>query len=179
LEATGQACSRALRARRYSGIGSATTRNTVCSSPHPYPYQFHVNANCVVNRLVNLHEFYSLDFKNWYNASNFDSDSDDDSADLNRPLPQPSSIREAAQLRPKRVFMALFSHLGLPYHAFEEQTERSQFALTERKRAKNDEAEMKGRKIKQRYVGRDGIPFSGSPTDVNASPMQSAESTGD
>jgi hypothetical protein len=143
----------------------------------PHRYQFYTKANPVVNRLVNLHEFYSLDFKNWYNASNSDSDSDDDSTDLNRPLPEPSSIRQAAQLRPKRAVMALFSHLGLPYHVFEEQTERSQFALTERKRAKNDEAETKGRKIKQRYVGRDGISFSGSPTDVNVSPTQSAVTT--
>lgn len=149
------------------------------SSPPSHPSQFHANTNSVVNRLVNLHEFYSLDFNNWYNASNSDSDSDDDSTDLNHPVPEPSSIREAAQLRPKRAVMALFSHLGLPYHVFEEQTERSHFALTERKRAKNDEAETKGRKIKQRYVGRDGISFSGSPTDVNASPTQSAVTTGD
>ena len=73
--------------------------------------------------------------------------------------------------------MALFSHLGLPYHVFEEQTERSHIALTERKRGKDDEGETKERQAKQRYMGRDGVSFSGSPTNANVSSTQSAVSS--
>ncbi|PVH68615.1 hypothetical protein DL98DRAFT_542278 [Cadophora sp. DSE1049] len=131
-----------------------------------------------IDRLVHLHEFYSIDFNNWYKSSatdsESDSDSDSDSTDLTRPLPEPSSIREAAHLQPKRAVMALFSHLGLPYHVFEEQTERPQMALTERKRGKDDEVETKVRQAKQRYMGMDGVSFSGTPTNANISPTQSA-----
>ncbi|CZT12496.1 uncharacterized protein RCO7_07684 [Rhynchosporium graminicola] len=105
-----------------------------------------------VDRLVQLLTFYSIDFHNWYHTYP-DTDSDDDSTDLDHPQPEPSSIREAAKLRPKRAVMALFGHLGLPYHVLEDQTKREQVMFTERKRRKDDEAlEMKGRKSKQQYV---------------------------
>ncbi|CZT53530.1 uncharacterized protein RSE6_15160 [Rhynchosporium secalis] len=129
-----------------------------------------------IERLVDLLTFYSIDFKNWYYTYS-DTDSDDDSTDLNHPQSEPSSIREAAQLQTQRAVMALFSHLGLPYHVFEEQIKRPQVMFAERKRGKNDEVlEMKGKKSKQRYVGKDGVSFSGSPTDINTSPTQSAAS---
>ena len=133
-------------------------------------------ANFTVDRLVKLHEFYQIDFNNWYNAS--DSDSDDDSTDLNRPLPQISSIRDAAQKKPKEAVMALFSHLGLSYHVFDDQIQESTTAYLERKRVKEHKNENEGEyKIpKQRYVGRDGVSPLGSPTDDNTSTTQSASS---
>ncbi|CZT49193.1 uncharacterized protein RSE6_09998 [Rhynchosporium secalis] len=102
-----------------------------------------------LDRLVQLLTFYSIDFHNWYYTYP-DTDSDDDSTDLDHPQPEPSSIREAAKLRPKRAVMALFGHLGLLYHVLEDQTKREQVMFTERKRRMDDEAlEMKGRKSTQ------------------------------
>ncbi len=137
--------------------------------------------NCVnftVNRLVQLHEFYQIDLNKWYNAG--DSDSDDDSTNLNPPLPQIFSVCDAVQKKPKEAVMALFSHLGIPYHIFEGQNQestRTTTAHTERKRGNEDEeGKTKHRIPRQRYVGRDGASFSASPTDGNVSSTQSASS---
>ncbi|XMA20787.1 hypothetical protein WAI453_013578 [Rhynchosporium graminicola] len=130
-------------------------------------------------RLTTLLTFYSIDLNNWYNTYS-DTDSDDDSTDLNHPQSEPSSIRETAQRKPKRAVMALFSHLGLPYHVFEDQIQRPQVMLTGSKRGKDAEIpEMNKRQSKQRYVGRDGGSFLGSPTDISASPTQSVASGGE